>query len=173
MQAFSCLIDMHKNLAFSIALKICGKTQDAEEVVQDAFIKVYDNIDNFRGKSKFSYWLYRIVYNTAISRVRKKEQPTVTLDDELGVVDVNNLDNALNEISIQERGQILKEAMLALDGLDYTVLALFYYEEKSAREVAEIVQKSVPYVKVRLSRARQKLYGELEKMLQKEIRDLL
>ncbi len=70
--AYVFLIEKYKNMAFSIALKITRNREDAEEIAQDAFIKVYDSLKDFRKKSKFSTWLYKIVYNTAISRIRKK-----------------------------------------------------------------------------------------------------
>ena len=72
MVAFNALIDEHKAMAFTLAIKLLKNREDAEEVTQDAFVKAYKNISQFEGKSKFSTWLYTIVYNTALTRLRKK-----------------------------------------------------------------------------------------------------
>ena len=71
--AFSYLVDNYKDMAYTIALKIVRNAEDAEEVAQDSFIKAFQQINTFQGKSKFSTWLYTIVYRTAISKTRKKK----------------------------------------------------------------------------------------------------
>ena len=71
------LVDRYKDLAFTIAFRILGKREDAEEVVQDAFVKAFQNLSSFRQKAKFSTWLYRIVYNTAISKKRLKNRLSI------------------------------------------------------------------------------------------------
>ena len=76
MVAFNALIDEYKAMAFTLALKLMKNREDAEEVAQDAFVKAYKNIGQFEGKSKFSTWLYTIVYNTALTRLRKKQLDT-------------------------------------------------------------------------------------------------
>ncbi len=70
---YAVLVDRYKDLAYTIAYRVLGKREDAEEVVQDAFVKAFQNLSSFRQKAKFSTWLYRIVYNTAISRHRQKK----------------------------------------------------------------------------------------------------
>ncbi len=70
--AFAGLVSRHKNMVFSIALKILQNREDAEEVARDSFMKAFKSLCSFEKKSKFSTWLYRIVYNAAITRTRKK-----------------------------------------------------------------------------------------------------
>jgi RNA polymerase sigma-70 factor (ECF subfamily) len=70
------LIEEHKAMAFTLALKILKSREDAEEVAQDSFLKAYKNVHKFEGKSKFSAWLYTIVYNTAIYKLKKKKLMT-------------------------------------------------------------------------------------------------
>ena len=82
MQAFSYLVDKYKDMVFTLAFRILKNRENAEEVAQDSFVKVYQNLKKFKSKSKFSTWLYRIVYNTAISRVRVKQNPTMSIDDQ-------------------------------------------------------------------------------------------
>jgi RNA polymerase sigma-70 factor (ECF subfamily) len=71
--AYTFLVEKHKNLVFSIVLKVLSSREDAEEVAQDVFLKAYQSLGSFEMKSKFSTWLYRIAYNAAISKTRKKK----------------------------------------------------------------------------------------------------
>ena len=76
---FAMLVDKHKELAFTVALRITGNREDAEEVIMDAFVKAYRSLGSFKREAKFSTWLYRIVFNTAISRTRKKSLEFLSL----------------------------------------------------------------------------------------------
>jgi len=71
--AFRELVENYQHLAYTVAYNIIKNAQDAEEVVQDSFIKVFGKIDQFKEEAKFSSWLFKIVYNTALSRIRKKQ----------------------------------------------------------------------------------------------------
>src|SRR5512140_1430764 len=79
--AFSYLVDEHKDRSFNLALRICGNHEDAEEVTQAAFIKAFRSLHQFKMKSSFATWLYRIVYNTAISDVRTRKQAPLSLEE--------------------------------------------------------------------------------------------
>ena len=72
--AFEGLVNKHKTLAFNIALRITKNREDAEEVAQDAFIKLYHALSEFKGDAKFTTWFFRIVYNLALSKIRKKKK---------------------------------------------------------------------------------------------------
>ena len=78
---FSILVDKYKDMVYTLAYRIVGNREDAEELAQDVFVKVYRSLKNFRGKSKFSTWLYSITYNTSISKVRKKQIERVSLNN--------------------------------------------------------------------------------------------
>ena len=71
--AFSGLIDRYKDMVYTLAIRIVKNNEDAEEVAQDSFIKAFEKLDSFKGSSKFSTWLYTIVYRTALTKVRKKK----------------------------------------------------------------------------------------------------
>lgn len=79
-QAFSELVDRHKNMVYSLVLKMIGNVEDAEEVAQDSFVKAFKSIKQFKGQSKFSTWLYRIAYFTAINHLRKHKMLTAPID---------------------------------------------------------------------------------------------
>ena len=81
--AYASLVEKHKDLVFSIALKVLNNREDAEEVAQDAFVKAYQSLKTFERKSKFSTWLYRIVYNAAVSKTRKKKMEFVAKNESL------------------------------------------------------------------------------------------
>jgi RNA polymerase sigma-70 factor (ECF subfamily) len=68
--AFSYLVDKHKDKAYNLAFRICGNREEAEEIAQDAFLKAFRSLKKFQMKSSFSTWLYRIVYNTAIFQLK-------------------------------------------------------------------------------------------------------
>jgi RNA polymerase sigma-70 factor (ECF subfamily) len=79
--AYASLVAKHKNLVFSIVLKIVNNREDAEEISQDVFLKAYQSLSTFERKSKFSTWLYRIAYNAAISKTRKKKVEMVAIEE--------------------------------------------------------------------------------------------
>jgi len=78
---FAPLVDKYKQLAFSLALKVTRNREDAEEVAQDAFIKAYRSLEKFKGGSSFKTWFFRIVYTTAISKVRGKKREFISYED--------------------------------------------------------------------------------------------
>ena len=78
---FALLIDMYKDRAFTLLKKMLKNEMDAEEALQDSFLKTFNSLKNFRADSKFSTWLYRIAYNMAISKVRKKKLPISSIED--------------------------------------------------------------------------------------------
>ena len=168
---FSYIVEEYKEIVFSIAMKVLKNRDDAEEMAQEAFIKAYNSIHKFRGNSKFSTWLYSITYNHCISQVRKKKYEVNTLDD-IQVIDESDSFN-LDGFNDDERREYLEAALKKLPEEDYTLVILYYYEEQSMEEVAKVVKLSVSNTKVKLHRARKKLYTILNDMLKEEIHSLL
>jgi RNA polymerase sigma factor (sigma-70 family) len=162
--AFRLLVDMHKTLAFNIALQIVRNREDAEEVAQDAFLKAYQSIHTFKGESKFSTWFYKIVFNLAISKTRKKKIETSNIDDvQISDKEISNAYEAYNTLVKQEREQQLKEAMKELKEDESLIITLFYLNENSIEEISVITSYSIPNVKVKLHRARKKLFSLVNK----------
>ncbi|WP_316838877.1 RNA polymerase sigma factor [Pedobacter gandavensis] len=83
-EGFEYLMKTYQNLAYTLAIKICGNTEDAEEVIQDAFMKAFNALANFRSASKFSTWLYRIVYHTALTKKSARRMNSEELNEESG-----------------------------------------------------------------------------------------
>lgn len=171
---YSVIINKYKGLAFNIALKISKNEQDAEEIVQDSFVKAFKGLNKFKNKSQFSTWFYRIVYNTAISSIRYKKHLTVEIDDNLTEnFESNQIECAINNLDAYDRKQLINEALAKLNELDYTILSLYYYEDMSLKEISKIVEKKKNYLKVLLQRARLKLYNGLSTSLKSDLKELI
>lgn len=172
--AYAYLVDRHKKMAFNIAKQIIGNREDAEEVTQDAFLKAYQALDTYKGESKFSTWLYRIIYNAAISKMRKKKLNITSIDEDYSAsVNVQSTQSALQVLTNDEQKFYINRALDKMNGDEKLIVTLFYLEENSIDEVSEVTGLSVANVKVKLHRSRKKLYGILEQFLQKEIKTIL
>ena len=101
--AFSVLVDHYKDLVFTLAMRMVKNREEAEEVSQDTFIKVYKSLNKFKGDSKFSTWIYRVAYNTCLDRLKKiKREYHVVAIDEFTEHQVKTLDNALDQMEEKE-----------------------------------------------------------------------
>ncbi|MCK5638382.1 MAG: sigma-70 family RNA polymerase sigma factor, partial [Flavobacteriaceae bacterium] len=152
--AFSYLIDKYKNMAYTIAIKIVKSTEDAEEVAQDSFLKAFQKLDTFKGESKFSTWLYTIVYRNAISMVRKKKITTTEIDS--FVLDNHTTDfdfPQLEAIKNGEQKKYLTEAINNLPEIDALLITLFYLNENTLEEIKEITNLTKTNIKVKIFRA--------------------
>jgi RNA polymerase sigma factor (sigma-70 family) len=168
--AFSVLVDRYKDLVFSLALKMVKNREEAEEVAQDAFIKVYKSLSQFNGDSKFSTWIYKVTYNTCLDRLKKnkREQHVVPID-EFNTNQIKSLDNALDAMQEKERLQAIQDCIELLPSDDAFLLTLFYFEEQSLEEIANVVNLTTNNVKVKLFRSRKKLTTILKERLEPEI----
>lgn len=168
--AFTTLVNRHKDHAYNLAIRICGNNEEAEEVAQDAFLKAYRSLDRFRMKSSFSTWLYRIVYNTAISHVRTRNIPTMNLDDFPAVLSDFATDSSSEETEMMEyRKSLVNFALKNLKEDDRALITLFYYEDLPVDEIAEITGIGRSNVKTKLFRARKKMSEIIEKAEKKNI----
>jgi RNA polymerase sigma-70 factor (ECF subfamily) len=167
--AFEHLVNRYKDMAFSIARRVCSNAEDAEEVAQDAFLKAYQALDKFKQESKFSTWLYRIVTNTAISSTRKKKVAMASLDETMVEnFSEDEVQENLNAVGSEEKSRYIKEAMQQLHPQDCLLINMFYTDELSIEEISEVSGLSQANVKVRLHRIRKKLYVLLDEMFKKQ-----
>ena len=172
--AYAYLVDKYKTMVYSLALRLVKDREEAEEISQDAFIKAYQSLASFRGKSKFSSWLYRIVYNTAISKLRQQPAGKVSLDDSniSGTLYMESKEN-YNTLSAGERKKYLEVALDSLDTDEKMFVILYYYEERDLDEIAEIAGLTKTNTKVKLYRARKKMLTVLQNHLREETYNLL
>jgi RNA polymerase sigma factor (sigma-70 family) len=160
--SYAFLVSKHKSLVFTIALKILNNREDAEEVAQDTFLKAYQSLKSFEGKSKFSTWLYRIAYNAAISKTRKKKLEFTGMDDTI-IANYSTDEIKENTDRLDENLQmkLVEEAMKRLPADDHLLMTLFYKEENSIEEISYITGYTVSNVKVKLHRIRKRMYEEI------------
>ncbi|CAN5372255.1 RNA polymerase sigma factor [soil metagenome] len=167
------IIDKYKIFAFNIALKITGNREDAEEITQDSFLKAFKSLSGFNRTSKFSTWLYRITFNMAVSKTRKKK---VFFQDiyyeNSSEVKTEVADFPSEELEKTEIKKILEAAMNQLSQDDNLLLTMYYMEEMSMAEVAEITGLEENNVKVKIHRARKKLHQLLKIKLKGELDNL-
>ena len=143
----------------TLALRLTGNREEAEELVQDAFLRAYRSLDQFRGDAKFGTWFYRILYNLCLTKVsRRKGKP-----EQLDVSDEQMLDNILvdaDDIGIQERmegeemQQMIASEIEALPERFKLTLTLFYVQEMSYEEITTVLNQPLGTVKTNLFRAR-------------------
>jgi RNA polymerase sigma-70 factor (ECF subfamily) len=162
---FAQLIDRHKSYAYTISMKILQNRAEAEEAAQDTFIKAYHNLKGFNREAKFSTWLYRIAFNTAISYKRKHHRhASQSIED--AVIPVQH--EGEGTLERDDKQHFLQLAMAKLSETDRTALSLFYLQEFSLEEIGEIMSTQANTIKVRIHRARQRVADELKIILQKE-----
>lgn len=164
-RAFGELVSRYESKVYSLALRMVRNPEDAEDVLQDTFLRAYRGIKSFQGASTFSTWIYRITANSALMRLRKKQLPTVSIEDqderETPVNIVDWTPGPVEQLMTQELQHEMDEAIEALPAEFRQVFILRDIEEKSNAEVAEILDLSVAAVKSRLHRARLKVRNRL------------
>lgn len=169
--AFSQLVDRYKDLVYTLAIRMLKHKEEAEEVAQDTFIKVYKSLNKFKGDSKFSTWIYRVAYNTCLDAIKKNKKHINDVEiDEFTYNKLDTIDNALDNIIKKERSQLIKNCINQLPEDSSALLTLFYFEELSLDEISKIINVETNTVKVKLFRARKKLAVVLEQYLQPQIR---
>jgi RNA polymerase sigma-70 factor (ECF subfamily) len=167
--AYASLVAKHKNLVFSIVLKIVNNREDAEEISQDVFLKAYQSLSTFEKKSKFSTWLYRIAYNAAISKTRKKKIEMVAIEETVITnYSTDQIERNMSELDENDQQLILEKALKRLPDDDNLLITLFYKNENSIEDISEITGLSVSNVKVRLHRIRKKLYEEMNELTKRD-----
>jgi RNA polymerase sigma factor (sigma-70 family) len=173
--AYADLVKRHQRFVFTLALRFTKTREDAEEVAQDSFIKAYRNLQNFAGQSKYSTWMYTIVYTTAMTFLRKKRLDTSSIDDENNFIQVENQGGAFdnNLAETKSRSFYLNQAIEQLSADDATIITLFYKGEQSLEEIGVTLGIEPNNVKVKLFRARQRLKEKLERNLKHEVKELI
>jgi RNA polymerase sigma factor (sigma-70 family) len=172
---YADLVKRHQRFVFTLALRFTKNREDAEEVAQDCFIKAYRSLASFKQESKFSTWLYSIVYTTAMTSLRKKRLDTSSIDDEATYIQIENVSSGFdsNDVENKSRSFYLTQAIEQLTADDATIITLFYKGEQSLEEIAQTLGIEANSVKVKLFRARQRLKEKLERNLKHEVKELI
>ncbi len=173
--AYASLVKRHQRYIFTLALRFTKSREDAEEVAQDAFVKAYKSLPAFQQQSKFTTWLYSIVYTTSMTFLRKKKLKTDSMHDDTVFTQVNLLNQDLMSDSAEQksRSHYINLAINQLLPGDATIITLFYQSEQSLEEIAQVIGLETNTVKVKLHRARHRLKEKIEVLLKQEVRELL
>lgn len=165
-QAFELLVHEHQDRLFRAMTQVTGSIHDAEEVTQEAFIRAFVKLDTFQQNSQFFTWLYRVAFNIALSRKRRK-RVSVSLDhqrDEFGS-DVVDRGEAVDANMIrQDQVSLVQMALSSLSEQHRGILVLREMNDASYEEIAEILDLSLGTVRSRLNRARKQLRISLEEL---------
>jgi RNA polymerase sigma-70 factor, ECF subfamily len=174
--AFSELVNQYSRKIYRLAKHITQNDSEAEDVLQETFLKAFEHLGDFQGQSKFYTWIVRIAVNESLMKLRKrKSDRTVPLDEPLDTGE----DTVVREIAVwdenpeqqysrEEIGGILDEAIQSLKPAFRTVFMLRDIEELSTEETAQALGISVPAVKSRLLRARLQLREKLTRFFRKK-----
>lgn len=167
--AFSQLVDLYQEKLYHMAYRMLNNRQEAEDVVQDTFLRVYNNLEKYDDTMKFSTWIYRIATNLCIDRLRKRK-PVYSLDAESS--DYEGLDGYSmipsdnrtpeSELLISETQSIIHQAIDTLPPKYKSVMILRYIHELSLQEVGEVLDMPVTTIKTRVHRGREFLRKKLE-----------
>ena len=172
-QALAQLVQRYQALAYTVALRVVGNPQDAEEVVQDAFLKAFAALAQFQRAAKFSTWLYRIVYNTALTKKRSRPllgnlPSTTEITEEHSVTG-----DGWEAVRHADQQKYLALALARLPPEDALVLTLHYLGEQSIAEMSVILGKKTSAIKMQLLRSRKQLEQALTQLLPTEFQHLL
>ncbi|MFQ5927119.1 MAG: sigma-70 family RNA polymerase sigma factor [Terriglobia bacterium] len=174
-EAFTTLVRQYDRNIYRLALTITSNKEDAEDVLQETFLKAYSHLNRFQGNSRFYTWLVRIAVNEALMKLRKRRADrAVSVDEMIETEDdlipqeiVDWGDNPEQRYAKVELQTILDNAIATLDPPLRTVLLLRDVENFSTEETADVLELSVPAVKSRLLRARLRLRQRLNKFFKR------
>lgn len=172
--SFTILVNRHKDMVFTIVKRILNSREDAEEIAQDVFLKTFQSLQKFKREAKFSTWLYRIAYNTAISKTRKKRIEVSAIED--SIIENYTFDEIieeLDEFSLDDKRKYFENALKKIPEEDALLLTMFYLDEQSIDQISEISGLSVSNVKVKLHRIRKKLYHSIDEMMKYRVGETL
>jgi RNA polymerase sigma-70 factor, ECF subfamily len=169
--AFGTLVLRYQDRLFSSLVYLTGSEEDARDVTQEAFVKAFVQLANFRRESAFYTWLYRIAFNTAHDRFRRK-RPDVSLDaiqEGQGCEPLSDCPSPSDEASRIEENRLVRQAIDKLDEPFRSVLILRDLDGQSYDDIAEILDIPIGTLRSRLHRARARLCDQLRPLLKEEL----
>ena len=161
--AFAQLVNRHKKMVFNAAYRILGNVEDAEDIAQEVFLRVYTALPRFRGDSKFSVWLYSIVSNICMTQRKKHSRDTIVVnalrdEDMVYSQPADSMeDNPARIVECREVSARIRKLVAALPAQYSTVITLRYLQGCTYTEIAEILKIPMGTVKTQLFRAKEML----------------
>jgi RNA polymerase sigma-70 factor (ECF subfamily) len=169
-EAFGRLVLKYQDRLYNTLVHVVGCREEAKDVAQDAFVQAFVKLDTFKRGSAFYTWLYRIAFNQAVSK-RRKRKPTVSIDitrEQTGQEPVQPGGSPSERIERRERAAQVRRALAALSEEHRAILVLREVEGFDYETIAEILDLPVGTVRSRLHRARLDLKGQLKEVLQED-----
>ncbi len=166
-EAFGELVVRYQDRLYNTLLRVCGDAEEARDVAQEAFVQAFVKLDSFRGNSAFYTWLYRIAFNTAISR-RRRRKPTSSLDEARDAAGFEPADpDARPEANLEREEQAIqvRAALATLSEEHRSVLVLREIDGCDYETIGEMLEVPVGTVRSRLHRARMQLKEEMLKRM--------
>lgn len=165
-RAFAALVDRHKDRGLTYALRIVGKREEAEEILQDAFMRAYRSLEQFRGESRFGTWFTRILHNLCLTHVTRRREADFSLNEEVpGGERAANLraddPDPLETMEEAERTRFVNDGIARLPLSYREVLTLFYVQDLAYEEIVQVTGLPLGTVKTHLYRARVMLKNDL------------
>ena len=151
---YGYFLERYGGEVFAIVSRLVPNREDAEELTQDAFVRAYNRLDSFIGRSSFSTWVCRIAYTTTVSWLRKKRVKYLSIEDRPNLSD-KEVDEVLDD---ESRLDELQRAIALLKPDEQMLLELFYYESRPLADIAYILDMEAGTIATRLHRIRRKLY---------------
>jgi RNA polymerase sigma-70 factor (ECF subfamily) len=156
---FAYFVNGYSRSVYALIVKIVRVPEDAEELTQDVFFRVFEKLETFKGESKFSTWIFRISYNTAISFIRKRKMTYLAVDESV----LNNLaddavDGFLNQADDEALLLKLEVSLSWLEPDEQALVNLYYNQNLPVKELALVLGLTESNVKIKLHRIRKKLY---------------
>jgi RNA polymerase sigma-70 factor (ECF subfamily) len=169
--AFGDLVTRYQDRLHNALLHICGSTEEARDVCQEAFVQAYVKLETFQRSSAFYTWLYRIAFNTAVSRGRRK-RPTISVEqtrESTGLEPADPHESPTHRLEQQERVRQVQAGLASLSEEHRVVLVLKEIEGYRYEEIAELLELPIGTVRSRLFRARIQLRDKLKEVFQEDL----
>jgi len=167
--SYAFLVNKYKDMVYSIANKILRDADDAQDLAQECFITAYQQLHKYQGRSKFSTWLYTIVYRAAVTQLRGKRLDTTFISDGTNEISDGG-GNQFDQLQSKQVGQHVRIAINKLPQTEALLVTLYYIHDLPVKEIEEITGLSKANIKIKLFRARKKLEGELAFLLDDEMK---
>lgn len=171
--AFAMLVKRYEKYVFTLSLRFVKNREDAHEVAQDCFMRMFRYLADFRGECKFTTWLYKIVYSTSLNHLRKQNPDIRSLDDEAHPVRLKDesVPDVSRRMEREDRNAALQRAIQMLTPDDANIITLFYLYEQSLDEICQIMDLTMTNAKTKLCRARQRLKTILDEKFTVEVKE--
>ncbi len=160
--AFAELVTRHQRYVYNLAFRLLRSTDEAEDLAQEAFVRAWRGLGNFRGEAKFTTWLYRIVTNLCYSRLAGLRRQLLSVEaDDADLLALSPENDPPAVVEAAERRAVLHRHIAALPEKYQVVITLFYLQEFSYQEIAQVLGVPLGTVKTHLFRARERLKQQL------------